>query len=307
MTSSLPTSYRANGKLLISGEYLVLHGAQALAIPLKYGQKIEVKPNPHDFFKWGAYSPSGLWMEMRMDEAFNLIDTTSYTMANTLISILKQVISYRPNIVNDLTNKTIETHLEFDTHWGWGSSSTLLSCLAQWLGVNPYLLLQDTFGGSGYDIACATSGTPITYSLTAGIPIIQPVKFAPAFKNHIYFIYTGCKQSSKNELKRISNHTIQPQHINRINELTNLMLECDQLDAFGQLVNEHESIIGHSIKRTPIKIEQFADFKGYIKSLGAWGGDFIMVVTEKTELYVHDYFKKHHLHTIFKYNDITIS
>ena len=36
-------TYRANGKLLLTGEYLVLKGALALALPTKLGQTMTVR------------------------------------------------------------------------------------------------------------------------------------------------------------------------------------------------------------------------------------------------------------------------
>ena len=35
--------YKSNGKFLLTGEYLVLKGATALALPLKKGQSLEVE------------------------------------------------------------------------------------------------------------------------------------------------------------------------------------------------------------------------------------------------------------------------
>ena len=40
-------SFRSNGKLLLSGEYLVLFGAEALAIPLRYGQTLDITVNDY--------------------------------------------------------------------------------------------------------------------------------------------------------------------------------------------------------------------------------------------------------------------
>ena len=37
------------------------------------------------------------------------------------------------------------------------TSSTLIANLAKWSNVDPYILLSETFGGSGYDIACASA------------------------------------------------------------------------------------------------------------------------------------------------------
>ena len=35
--------YKSNGKILLTSEYLVLDGAQALALPSKFSQSLEVK------------------------------------------------------------------------------------------------------------------------------------------------------------------------------------------------------------------------------------------------------------------------
>ena len=36
--------FQAHGKLLLSAEYMVMHGATALAVPLKKGQTLANKP-----------------------------------------------------------------------------------------------------------------------------------------------------------------------------------------------------------------------------------------------------------------------
>ena len=39
----MKTTYYSNGKLLITGEYLVLDGAEALALPTKFGQNLIIE------------------------------------------------------------------------------------------------------------------------------------------------------------------------------------------------------------------------------------------------------------------------
>ena len=68
MTKS-PLKYRANGKLLLSGEYLVLHGALALAVPLKKGQTLDVYSGKPGFLQWEAYHPDGLWIQAEWDSS----------------------------------------------------------------------------------------------------------------------------------------------------------------------------------------------------------------------------------------------
>ncbi len=55
--------FQAHGKLLLSAEYMVMHGAKALAVPLKMGQTLEIthtesKPTPST---WKAFFNKKLW------------------------------------------------------------------------------------------------------------------------------------------------------------------------------------------------------------------------------------------------------
>ena len=51
--------YHAHGKLLLTGEYLVLKGAMALAIPLNEGQTLSVETSTEGGLLWRAESPTG--------------------------------------------------------------------------------------------------------------------------------------------------------------------------------------------------------------------------------------------------------
>jgi mevalonate kinase len=306
MVQDTPQSYYAHGKLLITGEYLVLAGAKALAIPLKYGQRLTIEYQATHFLQWTATTPQGRWFTASYDEALNVVDTDHQPLAERLASILKTCVTYRDDIRELLRSAQVTTQLEYNPDWGWGSSSTLISLLAQWLGVQPYLLLQDTFGGSGYDIACATASSAITYQLTDGMPQAAKVAFQPAFSEHIYCVYSGRKQSSQQAIARFNKHAASPQAIARINTITDQLLQCHQLPEFSRLIEEHEEIISDVVQLNKIKSEHYGDFRGSIKALGAWGGDFIMAVSEEPAAYVKSYFAQHGLSTIFKLNDIKL-
>ena len=81
------------------------------------------------------------------------------------------------------------------------------------------------------------------------------------------------------------------------------MPSCESLDEFGMLMQCHERIIARCIGQEPVQ-KRFPDFEGVLKSLGAWGGDFILAVTEWSEKQVKEYFQKKGLEVIFKYNDL---
>ena len=50
------TQYYSHGKLLLSGEYMVLVGAQSLAVPCKMGQSLEFEANDSKTLKWETHS-----------------------------------------------------------------------------------------------------------------------------------------------------------------------------------------------------------------------------------------------------------
>ena len=55
------SQFQAHGKFLLTGEYLVLKGALALAIPLKLGQTLSVETCHGASLQWNAYKPDGPW------------------------------------------------------------------------------------------------------------------------------------------------------------------------------------------------------------------------------------------------------
>ena len=56
--------FYSHGKLLLSAEYAVLDGANALALPTKYGQTLKVKPIDTSEIRWKSFDHKGkLWFE----------------------------------------------------------------------------------------------------------------------------------------------------------------------------------------------------------------------------------------------------
>jgi hypothetical protein len=79
---------------------------------------------------------------------------------------------------------------------------------------------------------------------------------------------------------------------------------CTDVAQFKQLILEHESLVGKVLNKIPIQQELFSDFSGAIKSLGAWGGDFIMAVGEKN---TPKYFKSKGYYTVLTYAEMALS
>ena len=300
-------TYRANGKLLLTGEYLVLKGALALALPTKLGQTMTVETVHAPSLRWDAYKPNGLWFSASFNpETLEITACDDPIKAEQLAQILKAVRTLNPSVFEPGLH--FETRLDFDPEWGLGSSSTLISNLAQWAGVNPYTLLEMTFGGSGYDIACATANSAIYYQLENNKPKVDPVDFNPPFADHLFFVYQGKKQRSSNEVKSFNQQWRQAEHISELQTISELSLALPTVTYFEDfltLLQLHENILAQCLDRTPVQ-QQFPDFDGVLKSLGAWGGDFILAATGLTYDKVDEYFKNKGLDTLFSYHDIIL-
>ena len=297
-------TYSANGKLLLTGEYLVLKGALALALPTKYGQTLTVETVHAPSLQWQAFKPSDHWFSATFNENLDILAADDPSKAAKLAEILKAVRELNPSVFEQGLH--FETYLDFDPEWGLGSSSTLISNLAQWAVVNPYELLKMTFGGSGYDIACATAKGPIFYHLDGPTPVVQPADFNPPFANQLFFIYQGQKQQSAKEVKSF-NQRMQEydclDDVDAVSAISEALPNITTLNDFRRFLDVHEDILAHCLDREPVK-KQYPDFEGSLKSLGAWGGDFILAATTWSFDQVTEYFKKKGLATVFNYHDI---
>lgn len=298
--------FRSNGKLLISGEYVVLDGADALAIPTKKGQSLTVENTEKDTISWKSFKDSGeLWLDF--DVAFAEIknwdlDQKPQDARERLIQILAAAKKLNPQFLTEETGINIETKLEFPQFWGLGSSSTLINNVASWAEVNAFHLLDLTFGGSGYDIACAGNDNAIFYTKVNGEPIVKETTFFPLFADELYFIHLNQKMNSR---EGIAHYRQQPKErlitaIEQISAIGRKMQACDTLSDFENLIAEHETITSALLNIQPIKERLFKDYNGAIKSLGAWGGDFILA-TRHDAL---EYFKKHGYHTIVPFMEM---
>jgi hypothetical protein len=190
--------------------------------------------------------------------------------------------------------------------WGFGSSSSLIANLAQWAKINPYELLFATTNGSGYDVACAMVDSPILYK-NHPKPEVVKVDFNPNFLNKIYFIYLGQKQNSSASVEKLG-PIVKGRNIeaDKISAISKGVVRSTSLREFEALVDEYEHIVAATLNLEPIKQKLFPDFDGSVKSLGAWGGDFIMATHSGEANYVYNYFNAKGLDVIFPYNHIVL-
>lgn len=308
MKTVIKTSWFSNGNLIISGEYFVLAGAKALAVPLKFGQGMitECHRNEQNRIRWKTNELGKQWFKAELNcDDLSIRNSTDLKVSQRLQKLLKAIKKLSPDKFNQNLSYDINCDVHFNMNWGWGSSSTLISNLAGWAGVNPFELNKQVSSGSGYDIAASLSQVPVIYQLTNENQLIDHVAFNPPFKNYINFVYLGMKQNTdksiENNIERVKkDKNLLPV----INNLTEKIATEENIKEFVRIIAEHEKIVAATLNMKRIKEKYFGDFEGEIKSLGAWGGDFAMVVSPLDLKKVKQYFKEKNLEVIFGFDEI---
>lgn len=306
--------YYSNGKLLLTGEYFVLDGAKSFAVPTACGQDLTIEPIKEPQLIWQSFTNTGkCWLEVIFDlPKLRLVsadfeatkDGGNDTLAENLRTILIETQKLNSAFLKSENGFLVKTNLTFPKNWGLGTSSTLINNIANWAQVNPYQLLESTFGGSGYDIACAQHNTPILYTRNGVNPLVEKVTFNPNFKEEMYFVYLNKKQNSREGIKRYKSlKGTLTSEIQQISKLSDLFLASDNLKDFEKLLIEHEQLVSKTIQLQTVQKTFFSDYFGQTKSLGAWGGDFILATGNED---TPSYFKQKGFETVIPYAELII-
>lgn len=307
--------FYAHGKLLISGEYLVLKGALALAVPTKQGQSLSANTDAATpgVINWKSMDHTGkVWMQADLDARTLQPKGTvngNAEAVNTLARIIASIRKQRPQYLT-AGGIHISTTLEFPLDWGLGSSSSLLSNLCRHAQADAFKVNSEVFSGSGYDIATATAHAPILFRIDDEGPIFDSVHFFPPEPQQFMFVHLGQKQNSRVAItqflatvgdKKLFNET------ETISEISEALLFCDDLADFIVLLDEHEEMMQYVLQEEKIRTARFPDFPGVIKSLGAWGGDFVLAVADTDPADMVRYFHNKDLRTVIPYNDMVFN
>ena len=299
---------------MLTGEYLVLEGASALAVPAKFGQDLSVEKIKEPQLIWGSFTNTGdCWFEavfelpkLRLVQAtFNSdSDGSADFIAETLQDILLESRKLNPEFLKSEHGFQVKTNLTFPRDWGLGTSSTLINNIAKWAKIDAFQLLWNSFSGSGYDIANAQYNSPILYEVKNQKPVIQKVDFIPSFSDQLFFVHLNKKQDSKDGIARFKEKREKTNNeIQLVSEISRQLIKQQKLSEFEKLIHEHEKIISSIIELPTVKESIFPDYFGTLKSLGAWGGDFILATGNKD---TPQYFKTKGYTTILRYSDMVL-
>ena len=302
--------YKGNGKLLLSGEYFVLSGANALALPTRMGQSFKVKEQSRGYdLVWRSYDQDdNLWFEAKYSlYNFSILQSTDEKKAKWLGNLIQACCKQNSEFLSTWKGYRVTSKIDYPIDWGLGSSSTLINFLAEWADINPYILLFDTLGGSGYDVACARAEGPLIYKMgEESISIDHLGKSLPGSK-YLYFLYSGKPQDTAEAVEAYQGVKKPSKRvIDRISEISREFGAVSSYSTIIDLVEEHEDIISAHLDKPKIKELLFPDFWGQIKSLGAWGGDFYLVVSNKGKEATRKYFSDKGYDVFFEYDQIIL-
>jgi hypothetical protein len=259
----------------------------------------------YNHLHWKALDAQNeVWLELVITPDHNFqIMVGSEDQALFILKILNKAQLLNPNF--DFWGKRVETQLEFSRHWGLGSSSTFLVCIAQWAQVDPFELFFSTMKGSGYDIAVGVESESVAYKLVEGKAQYKTQNIPVNTKETLYFIYLGKKQISSTEVQAQEKKIVPSELIIEINRISQSLLQNKTAQEWDEILEKHEEITAQITGKIPIKKQLFDDYPHLIKSLGAWGGDFILARAYlSTDL---DYFKHKGFNTILPFEDLVLS
>lgn len=305
---TMKKTFYSNGKLLITGEYVVLDGAKSLALPTKFGQNLIIEASENELIHWKSYDHDGsIWFEETIPFS-SIVEKKRYNenhnIKNTLIEILHEAYQLNSDFISQSKGYKITTELTFPKFWGLGTSSTLINNIAQWLEIDAYELLKRSFGGSGYDLACAQNDSAIIYQLVADKPTVENIRFHPNFTDNIYFVYLNKKQSSKSAIASyLDKQGDIEKTIKTINAITNKVVNAIEPKDFALALQQHEIEMSNVLELQTVQEALFDDFRGVIKSLGAWGGDFVLAISKDNPT---AYFKERGYEVVIPYSEMIL-
>jgi len=288
--------FYAPGKLLLSGEYAVLDGAKAISCPSRKGQFLELlKTQNPSTVEWKALTEDDhCWLHILFTTTGEIIQTNDLSKAELIRDLLLD--AFDQNIPGGIG---VETQLNFRREWGLGSSSTLISLVAEWAKKDAMQLFFSHLKGSGYDVATALEKKAICYQIVAPQKAQWQKVVLPEILAQSYFLYLGEKQISSTEVVRYSSLKKKPLLIESLSQLSTALLGISSEEELIDWMGEHERMTGLLIEQESHRKRRFPLLKGGFKSLGAWGGDFVWIMPKGDDL---DYLNQLGFHDIFPFN-----
>lgn len=265
------------GKLLITSEYFVLDGALALAVPTRLGQDFywEETEDYKSLVLWEALHEGKPWLSIKINyKNWEILETNLPENAAFILKVLQNVQQYSTVRFQKNSSYHIKTNLQFPGNFGLGSSSTLMNNLAEFAKIDAFILNEFSLGGSGYDIAVAQKKSAILYQ-NQPRKVLQ-IEFNPPFLDDLILIHLNQKQDSREGINAFRTREKSLSLRDEFTKITEEVLKCNTLEEFSALMSLHESKLSNYLGIGTVKEKYFKDCPVFVKSLGAWGGDFVL-------------------------------
>lgn len=288
---------------MLTSEYFAIDGALVLAVPTRLGQEFffEEREDKKSLILWEAYHQDKLWLTAVIDyNNWQIVETNIPSSTEFILKTLYNVQQLSTTRFKSDLSYHLKTNLQFPADYGLGSSSTLMNNLGEWADINPFHLNSISLGGSGYDIAVAKEKSAILFQNKPEIRY-EKVDFNPPFKNELIFIHLNQKQDSREGITLYKSKNKSPELINEFSDITKKILLCNELESFSELMMIHERKIADFLEILTVREKLFSDCPSFVKSLGAWGGDFVMSAKFGG---FKDYFWEKGFTTVFEWPEI---
>ncbi|MEX0313677.1 MAG: GHMP kinase, partial [Allomuricauda sp.] len=112
------------------------------------------------------------------------------------------------------------------------------------------------------------------------------------------------KQNSRNAIANYRSLEFdKAELVHNLTHITKNMMACGTLPEFEALMDLHEQTLSGVLKVPTVKNRLFPEYSRSVKSLGAWGGDFVLVTGGQEDQL---YFKNKDFRTVLPYSEMVL-
>lgn len=292
------------GKVMLSGEYFVLWGATALAFPTFQRQHLAVFELTYQTcHHWTTTAGSEEIFSCLIDKAsLKAFDIQgSKASAEFIEKVLQAARTLNPGIFESSWH--FHTRLGFQPQWGLGSSSSLIVNISRFTQTDAWRLHRMISRGSGYDIACALHEKPLLFSHPENPRISFPNITYP-FVNALYFLPLGIKKDSSRAVSETAHLQPSTALIEEASQISYTLTWVPSLKEFTDLLKNYMHLVKRGLGLDEDLPAPLTGFSGFIKPLGAWGGDLALVISEEDENQLRDWFASRGFPELIKWQEI---
>jgi hypothetical protein len=292
--------YHSNGSFLLTGEYLVEKGSQAIVLPSNKGQTLIVKPIEQEILIWESiYEEETLFTAVFSTDRIDIIESTDGEEALFVRNVIRKAMDHLASL-SSLPGHHIKAKYNYSTHLDPGTRSALIAGVAEWFNINPFRLNREIMRDAGYGIAAARSSKPVLYQLVGSSPDYDPIFMKPPLNENIYLVYYGGREDLSTQREKLEESGNLPQILSKIREINGYIIKSVSLDDFEQALLEYEQLFCRLLNEKRFQDTNFSDFPGYIKPVTNRDSQFLLVTWKGSREELRQYFAQ----TLFSWNEL---